>query len=225
MSAALNQFIGWLIRKGDRKREDARRAEDLEREDKRRAEDNDLKFRMANSVMLSVAHLLEHFVQRSSDYFDAIEGGLATWRGSVDDSGLRSLNRSEFTFVRPVEIAWDLLPPQLVDNIKQIELGLARCHADISLLKRETWAEPDDIFEQESQRVMVYGLRAAEIVEQIRNELGLPLPEPLRHNRAAFQSSLNSLELDYVTSKRVISLIPELLDQFETTRTKLARGD
>ncbi|KVM59761.1 hypothetical protein WJ59_31360 [Burkholderia gladioli] len=224
LSTLLSQYFGWKIRKGDRAREDARRAEDREREDKRRVEDKDQKFQMVNSMKLAATHVLEHFVQRSSEYLNAIENGLDTWRRRVDDVELRRLNRSDFKFARPIEIAWDQLPARLVDDIKQIELGLARCGSEISTYWGEDWAEPDDIFERESQRVMVYGLLAAEIVERLRAELGLQLPERFREDREFLQVTLDALEDAYVRPTRTIGVIPELYDRFETARLTPGRA-
>ncbi|AOI94077.1 hypothetical protein WS58_16510 [Burkholderia pseudomultivorans] len=189
LSAVVNGWVTWRLKRGDRKREDAANA-------KRRV----LAYRDA-------AYSLEAFAKQCDDYCDGIDQALPEYRAH-DMQAFDLLDPIHLRFELPSESVASELNAERIDQLRHFREGLGLSTAWVA--GQHHWTGKDDEYEFEVQRAIYFGSEACRLANAIRAEVGI---EPYRMTAtylAAFEARFDELALRYAKRKGRLALIPEL---------------
>jgi len=181
--------------------------------DKRREDAKEKK--IVGHVYLDVVFSLESFAKQCNARLYDIDIGLNLRYEYHDDSHLNKLVPLTLQF-QP-EPRWSELPVDFVAQVKALPGRLESTH-DWIVEQHDHWADIDDAYEFERERVAFYGAVACEIAEQIREKI-LAGKGDTEHFRNHFQSLIEKRRARFDEGSKE-AFIPELRALFgESNRT------
>ncbi|HEX7815845.1 hypothetical protein [Dyella sp.] len=138
-SAIVNIIANVALKQWDHRREDSR-------EDEKR-----------HVVYLDIAIQLEEFSFRAEKILESISEGIAKYRAEHDARSLEALEGLSFKFDESIE--WDRVPAEIAVRAKTFPRTFQRSQGFIMAAWRY-WADLDDAWEYDAERVAFYGLGA-----------------------------------------------------------------
>lgn len=168
--------------------------------------------RKVDHVYLAIVSQLEAFARRCNERLYDISNGVERYRTFGDSTLLNNLMSIPFEFTP--EPDWTALPVRFVAKVRALPNRFEQCNAWINAAFM-TWAELDDAYELDEERLAFYALKACNLASEIRKKIKAgdgEVDDLVEH----FQSILNTRRNMYRQYPGVHSFIPELRAQFES---------
>lgn len=169
------------------------------------------KSRRIGHVYLDIALDLESFAKRGNAYLFDIQDGLFEFKKNHNNLVLSKLKPLKFEF--NVVPSWSELPVAFVARVKTIPLQFESTNEWI-VAQWAGWADLDEVYQLEEERVAFYGLKICEIATKIRLEIGASEDETSSYVEH-FKSILKSRRAAFQQQGEALTLIPELHAQFK----------
>lgn len=163
-------------------------------------------------VYLAIATQLEAFARRCNERLYDISSGVERYRTHGDSSLLNNLMPVPFEFTP--EPDWTALPVRFVAKVRALPNRFEQCNAWINAAFK-AWAELDDAYELDEERLAFYAIKACNLASEIRTKIKAgdgEVDDLVEH----FRSILNKRRNMYRQYPGVHSFIPELRAQFES---------
>lgn len=203
VSAAVNLLSNFYIRRGERKKSEAKETQRI------------------NHVYLDVLLQLHTFAKRAKAYGDDLAHATAAFKAGAEEiDALRRFDAHPLMLTFDPEPKWGELPVPFVSQAKALPGNFVSCGEWISR-PWSTWAGRGDAYVLNRQRIAFYGLRALEISDEIKFAIH-PNTETLAEideARAGFNDVIRTYrKLSNEGSEPL--LIPELAAQYEKERSQ-----
>ena len=193
VSALVNVSWGAWIKRNERIKEDVERSK-----------------RMGH-IYLDIALDLESFTKKCNAYLFDIQDRLFEYRKIHNRAVLHEIKPLTFEFnAAPM---WSELPVGFVARVKTIPLQFESTN-DWIVAQWMDWADLEDVYQLEEERIAFYGLKICKIATNIRLEIGAGEDETSSYVEH-FRSVLNSRRIAYLQQGESLTLIPELHAQFK----------
>ncbi|MDY1548546.1 hypothetical protein [Luteibacter sahnii] len=163
-------------------------------------------------VYLDIALQLEDFAFRAANLIEGIKDGIAQYRAEQDDRHLQALQEIAFNFDASTE--WDRVPAEVAVRAKTFPRNLERSRDFIFFAWRH-WAELDDAWEYDAERLAFYGLGAIKFAADIRREMKVNDDHFVLKLAKIFEDHIDARRQFFVQSRSEDSVIPELAEQFK----------
>ncbi|AWV05605.1 hypothetical protein DM992_40890 (plasmid) [Burkholderia sp. JP2-270] len=199
LSAAVNGWVAWWLKRGDRKREDQTAKQ------------------QQNRALQDALLPLEAFAKRAEADLSPIEDAFLDY-GIAEDAVFKDLKPVALHFDISPRSVLDALPLRLVDQLHEFERAL-----DVSadwLDKHEVRFDAFDLWKLEAQRLVHFGLLACELANGIRGDLELRDSGYVIAWQRHFDAAFAKLEREYDRDPAEYPLMPE----FEARLTSLAQS-
>lgn len=167
-------------------------------------------------VYLALALQLEAFARQCNERLYDIRVALERYRSEEDGSGFNTLSKAEFEF--EPEPDWAALPVSFVANVKGLPTRFRQCDMWINE-QFQHWADLDEAFELEMEKLAFYALKACDLSSKIRTQIRAESDETdgiVGH----FQTILDRRHNSYLNRPGQRTFIPELHAQFENERSE-----
>lgn len=192
-SAVVNIIANVALKQWDHWREDSR-------EDEKR-----------HVVYLDIALQLEEFSFRAEKILESISEGIAKYRAEHDARSLEALEDIHFKFDESIE--WDRVPAEIAVRAKTFPRTFQRSQGFIMAAWRY-WADLDDAWEYDAERVAFYGLGAISFAAEIRRKIGVVDDPQVAELTKVFERHIDSRRTIFKTSHTEDCVIPELREKF-----------
>ncbi|MGY3231842.1 hypothetical protein ACVWWJ_003326 [Luteibacter sp. HA06] len=204
LSAIVNIVANVALKKWDHRREDLR-------EDEKR-----------HVVYLDIALQLEEFSFRAEKILESISEGIAKYRAEHDSRSLEALEEINFKFDESIE--WDRVPAEIAVRAKTFPRTFRRSQ-DFIMAAWRYWADLDDAWEYDAERVAFYGLGAISFAAEIRRKIGVANDPQVAELIKVFERHIDSRRAVFKTSRSEDCVIPELREQFKKEGLSVAASD
>ncbi|MDQ0008437.1 hypothetical protein J2T07_000596 [Luteibacter jiangsuensis] len=192
-SAVVNIIANVALKQWDHWREDSREGE------------------KRHVVYLDIALQLEEFSFRAEKILESISEGIAKYRTEHDARSLEALEDIHFKFDESIE--WDRVPAEIAVRAKTFPRTFQRSQGFIIAAWRY-WADLDDAWEYDAERVAFYGLGAISFAAEIRRKIGVADDPQVAELTKVFERHIDSRRTIFKTSRSEDCVIPELREKF-----------
>jgi hypothetical protein len=158
-------------------------------------------------VYLDVALQLEAFAKRTNARLTLVSEALAELYEHHDDSHIEKLVSFSFTFDPPPN--WNDLPVAFVAKVKALPSEFLVCDEWIKEAW-SLWADLGDVAEFEQERLAWYGLKALDLAQDIRRDIGVDPANDSIRDRRSFKTALTSSQSRFGNNDDQSCHIPEL---------------
>jgi hypothetical protein len=169
-------------------------------------------------VYLALVLQLESFARRCNEQLYDIEEAMERYSSQHDTSAFENLPRIEFAF--DPEPDWTLLPVPFVAKVQSLVNRFNQAHTWISS-QFQYWADLDDAYQFEQERLACYGHEACRVAAEIRVQIKAgegDLSDLLNH----FGFIVEKRRKWFLQTDQKHNLLPELRARFENEYLALA---